>query len=69
MNYGIDISNGTAEPVAIMGAYLEPRVYAVIKEDLFYTPVTSLFWISVLASIWPAFQASKLNPIAALRSE
>ena len=43
MNFGIDISNGTAEPVAIMGAYLEPRVFAVIKEDLFFTPVVSLF--------------------------
>ena len=69
MHFGIDISNGTAEPVAIMGAYLEPRVFAVIKEDLFFTPVTSLFWISVLASIWPAVRASKLNPITALRSE
>ena len=69
MHFGIDISNGTSEPVAIMGAYLEPRVFAVIKEDLFFTPVTSLFWISVLASIWPAIRASKLNPITALRSE
>lgn len=69
MNFGIDISNGTAEPVAIMGAYLEPRVFAVIKNDLFFTPVVSLFWISVLASIWPAIRASKLNPVTALRSE
>ncbi len=69
MNFGIDISNGTAEPVAIMGAYLEPRVFAVIKDDLFFTPVTSLFWISVLAAIWPAIRASKLDPITALRSE
>ena len=69
INFGIDISNGTAEPVAIMGAYLEPRVFAVIKEDLFFTPVVSLFSISVLASIWPAIRASQLNPITALRSE
>ncbi len=69
MNFGIDISNGTAEPVAIMGAYLEPRVFAVIKDDLFFTPVTSLFWISVLAAVWPAIRASKLDPITALRSE
>ena len=69
MNYGIDISNGTTEPVSIMGAYLEPRVFAVIKEDLFFTPVISLFWISVFASIWPAVRASKLNPVKALRSE
>ena len=69
MNFGIDISNGTSEPVAIMGAYLEPRVFAVIKEDLFFTPVTSLFWISVLASIWPAIRASQLDPVTALRSE
>lgn len=69
MNFGIDISNGTTEPVAIMGAYLEPRVFAVIKDDLFFTPVLSLFSISVLASIWPAIRASQLNPISALRSE
>jgi putative ABC transport system permease protein len=61
MNFGIDISNGTSKSVAIMGAYLEPRVFAVIKDDLFFTPVTSLFWISVLAS--------QLDPVTALRSE
>ena len=69
MNYGIDISNGTTEPVSIMGAYLEPRVFAVIKDDFFFTPVISLFCISVLASIWPAIRASNLNPVVALRSE
>lgn len=69
MHYGIDISNGSTEPISIMGAYLEPRVFAVIKEDFFFTPVVSLFCISVLASIWPAVRASRLNPVTALRSE
>lgn len=69
MTFGIDISNGTAEPVAIMGAYLEPRVYAVMKTDWLFTPVTTLFCISVLASLWPAYRASRLNPIKAIRSE
>ena len=49
MNFGIDISNGTAEPVAIMGAYLEPRVF-LSKRIWSSHPRNLLFSISVLAS-------------------
>ena len=68
MTFGIDISNGTAEPVAIMKDLLA-RVYAVMKSDWLFTPVTTLFCISVFASLWPAYRASRLNPIKAIRSE
>ena len=63
----IDISNGTVEPVAIMGAYLEPRVYAVMKSDWLFTPVTTLF-ISICLIV-ACLSSIQLNPIKAIRSE
>ena len=69
MNYGIDISNGSAEPVSIMGAYLEPRVFAVIKEDFFFHPGRFTILHIGIGIHLGTVRASKLNPITALRSE
>ena len=69
VEYGIDISGGTGEPMEMMGALIEPQVKGVVIPSAAATPVVALFVISVLASIWPAWRASRLEPVAAIRQE
>ena len=70
VNYGIDMSGGTGEPLAMMGMNLDPVMKGVVNFNLlFFVPMLSVFVISVLASLWPAIRASRLNPVEAIRSE
>jgi putative ABC transport system permease protein len=67
LTYGLDISGGTGEPLNMMGANFKPIIYG--KIELYYQvqPIIALFVISVLASLWPAIRAARLEPVQALR--
>jgi len=67
--YGIDISGGTGEPIAMLGANIEPVVYGHFDPKEGLLPLISLFIISILASIWPAIRASRLKPVDAIRQD
>ena len=68
VTYGIDMSGGTGEPLKMLGTSLDPQMKGVINIDFLLLPVIFLFLISVLASLWPAIRAARLNPIEAIRS-
>ena len=69
VTYGIDLSGGTGEPLKILGTSLDPQMKGVVNIDFLILPVVFLFVISVVASLWPAVRAARLNPIEAIRSE
>jgi putative ABC transport system permease protein len=69
VEYGIDMSGGTGDPLKMLGASLDPQMKGVVKLDFLMLPVIFLFVISVIASLWPAIRAARLNPIEAIRSE
>ena len=68
VTYGIDMSGGTGKPLKMLGTSLDPQMKGVINIDFLLLPVIFLFLISVLASLWPAIRAARLNPIEAIRS-
>lgn len=68
--YGLDMSGGTGKPLEMMGTNMEPIMRGAVNLNfMFFVPVLSLFFISVVASLWPAIRAARLNPVEAIRSE
>ena len=66
---GIDLSGGTGEPLAMMGINFDPIMYVSMQWSTYPLPVVGLFVVAVLSSVWPAFRASNLHPVDAIRSE
>ena len=66
---GFDISGGTGEPIAIMGANIDPIVYGHIDPKEVLLPLLALFVIAILAALWPAVRAARLKPVDAIRQD
>lgn len=67
--HGIDMSGGTGEPLSVMGFNLDPIMKKEIDFSAYHTPIIGLFLISIVTALWPAYRASRLDPIEAIRSE
>ena len=66
---GLDLSGGTGEPLQMMGLNFEPTMYVEMQLGSYWIPVVGLFVIAILSSLWPAYRASRLHPVDAIRSE
>ena len=66
---GLDLSGGTGEPLQMMGLNFEPTMYVEMQLGSYWIPVVGLFVIAIVSSLWPAYRASRLHPVDAIRSE
>ena len=66
---GVDLSGGTGEPLQMMGLNFDPTMYVAMQTESYWVPVMGLFVIAMGSSLWPAYRASNLNPVDAIRSE
>jgi len=65
INYGLDFSvNG--EGLSYGGMRLSPRLYGVFEPQAVMNSIMALYIVTLLASIWPAWRASRLEPVEAI---
>jgi ABC-type lipoprotein release transport system permease subunit len=66
---GLDFSGAMPDGMAYQGVILDPVWMGEVRPSRIVLVVSSVFVISVLASLWPAWRAARLHPATALRSE
>jgi len=64
---GVDFSTSSGEGLAYEGVILNPVIYGVVRVWPIGLAVVSVFFVSALAAVWPAFRAARLSPIEAMR--
>ncbi|MEC8379211.1 MAG: FtsX-like permease family protein [Myxococcota bacterium] len=69
VNHGIDISGGSGEPMKMMGASFDPVVFGDVDIGYQIQPVLAMIVFSVVAAIWPAIRAARLEPVKSLRQD
>ncbi|MCB9673518.1 MAG: ABC transporter permease [Alphaproteobacteria bacterium] len=69
MVYGLDISGGNPEGMSFQGITLDPVMYGAIEPFSIFSILAALILVSTGASFVPAWRASRLDPVEAIRTE
>ena len=69
MTQGVDFSSSNGEGMESMGVLFDPVFYGEVHLYQFVVTGVSVILVSILASLWPAFRASRLEPVVAMRQE
>jgi len=67
--YGLDFSGSLPEGFSYEGVMLDPVMKGEVRAWPIAATVVSVFGVSMLASLWPAWRAAKVQPVEAIRSE
>jgi ABC-type lipoprotein release transport system permease subunit len=66
---GIDMSAGSTQGFTFAGVTMDPVMRGRVEPSGILLVMVSLVVVSVLASLWPAWRASRLIPVHALRAD
>lgn len=67
--YGFDLSGTSEGGFSFAGVMLDPVVKGKVEPLQLVYIVGSVFVVTVLASLWPAIRAARLQPVVAMRAE
>ena len=67
--HGLDFSSALPDGFSYEGIMLDPVMRGEVRALGVIAPVVAVFFVSVLASLWPAWRAARLQPVTAIRSE
>ena len=67
--YGIDFTSSMPEGFAWEGVVFDPVMKGTLRVNGVVLPAMAVFVVSILASLWPAWRATRLQPVTAIREE
>ena len=67
VEYGIDFSVDGGKGLTYAGITLDPVIRGVVRPQGIIITVVSVFIVTLVAAIWPALRASRLEPVEAMR--
>lgn len=67
--HGLDFSGGAPDGFSFEGIMLDPVMYGEVNPSSIVLTVGAVFIVSVVASLWPAWRAARLQPVTALRGD
>ena len=67
--HGLDFSASMPDGFSFEGIMLDPVMHGEVRLLGVIAPVVAVFFVSVLASLWPAWRAARLQPVTAIRGD
>jgi len=67
--HGLDFSGSMPDGFSWEGVMLDPVMRGSVRPQGIILTVAAVFIVSILASLWPAWRATRLQPVTAIREE
>ena len=65
----LDFSASMPDGFSFEGIMLDPVMHGEVRVLGVVAPVIAVFFVSILASLWPAWRAARLQPVTAIRAD
>lgn len=67
VTYGIDFSVDGGKGISMAGMTLDPVIKGLVRPQGIIITVVSVYLVTLVAAIWPAVRAARLEPVQAMR--